>query len=456
MMTRLIIFFVVGLLCLDTDEFAFAIKYLRGYPAPFSVATYGMVADRLYKLVVFLAAGGAVAAFFLDVAQSTRRRLIGAGSMAFYLCASARMIVDGYGPLSPFLNEARGFMIFAGAIATGLMLAKDDERLREATMAFQGVIAGKALVSLALYAWVGGVPLVADVPSVEIDGGFLMLCLVSAALALCRLLHAAKPMDRVISVISLMLCLAVIVGSYRRLVVIYCALVFAGWMVPRWIQNRGWFVGGASALIAVMAVTASGFAIYAGWFGWEAATGRLQSLLMTEGGDGQQALSSEMYLDDWRAWCELMREHWLSGIGFRNQVTFHGRLTDAVFGGDGGRVSLHTGAYELWIRMGIVGAAYHAVFFGLVPLALIGRAAAIKSPASHDLVLMGCAILLVFGFFPYSGFNHYTQAFALSSGFLLGTAVALARAAEADGLVRGSRWRSDDAITPARVMQRQG
>ena len=445
-MPRVILFVVVGLLCADTDEFAFAIKYLRGYPAPFSVATYGMMADRLYKLAVFFAASGAVAAFFLDVAQSARRRIIVAGCVVFYLWASARMIIDGYGPLSPFLNEARGFMVFAGAIAAGLMLAENDERLREATAAFQWVIAGKAAVVLALYVIYGGVPLVADVPSVEIDGGFLMLCLVAAAVAVGRLLHAAKRTEWLLSAISLVLCLAVIVGSYRRLVVIYCILIFAVWVVPRLIHARGWFVGGASAVTAGAMAMAGGFVMYAGWFGWEAAVGRLHSLLMTESVDAQQALSSEMYLDDWRAWSELMCEHWLSGIGFRNQVTFHGRLTDAVFGSDGGRVSLHTGVYELWMRMGVIGAIYHAAYFVLLPIAFMSGAATIKSPVSRDLVLMGCAVGLVFGLFPYSGFNHYMQAFALSAGVLLGIAVVLAERVEEGGTLHRARWRSARAV----------
>lgn len=67
MMICLIIFFVVGLFCLDMDEFVFVIKYLCGYLVLFSVVMYGMVVDRFYKFVVFFVVGGVVVVFFLDV-----------------------------------------------------------------------------------------------------------------------------------------------------------------------------------------------------------------------------------------------------------------------------------------------------------------------------------------------------------------------------------------------------
>lgn len=80
---------------------------------------------------------------------------------------------------------------------------------------------------------------------------------------------------------------------------------------------------------------------------------------------------------------------------------------DVVFGGDGGCVSLYMGVYEFWICMGVVGVVYYVVFFGFVLFVFIGWVVVIKFFVSYDLVLMGCVIFFVFGFFLYLGFNYY-------------------------------------------------
>ncbi len=393
----------------DTDSFSYVVSMARGQNslAFFNFANYPEILTKLYYLA--LVAGSCLAAAFAVTSPDIRRYpfpLLTLGACMVIAYAAGHFLVGGNAGILASLagTPMRPWYLFVALPFVAYAASTRKNHLIPFGISFIIATAVKCVVVAGIYATGGGVAFLDQIRSMVADGGFLANLTVSvlcgAGLAL-WFKAAKRPLGFLVSVGLTLLFLIPIIGSFRRSMLVY-TVIAASLGLLFYYHIKGQLVRRLPTMI--VSVLILGSVILAGYitfFGKEDATERLRSLTL-KSESSQYAGSNDYYLDDWMSWTVLVRTKGIVGIGFNTEYGLSDRLTLSAASAAGMEVPLHVGMFELWVRLGIVGASFHILSFVLLPLWCIFK----KRPCGDERLIIAssfaASFLLLVGLFPFS------------------------------------------------------
>lgn len=315
--------------------------------------------------------------------RGRRSPLVGAAVALTAVAAGYGVLISAFGGTFSLGFAARhpytlGFIIFAGT----LMLFGTQKGAAPAFLAFVQGAAAAALVKFAYGIVRGaegvGYQIFADVTSIQGDGGTLVTQSFVGPLCIVVGFHLWRQSRRTAAVAVLILGVALYTGlalSFRRsslvraLGTLVGALVISGWLHRR---------AAAGALKGILiAAIMGGIGILAGgiYFGQSVIMERLRSFSTRGVAASDYGVSNSEYLEHWERLPDIVAASGGLGTGFQTGYLGYGPILEST----GEFIPLHTGSYEMWASLGLVGILLWAgVLLGL-PLVAIARASRARS-----------------------------------------------------------------------------
>ena len=277
-----------------------------------------------------------------------------------------------------------------------------------------------------MFARYGGTQIVEGVQSFAMDGSLLILWGFLAASAGIFAIRCLERKNRGLFVICLIIAGVLSIAnalSYRRAAQIWILLQFAGgsmlyfWLRRRLLLGVG-IVAGVTAAIATAMISA---AIVR--FGINNAFERLLSL--TSNSDTKFGKSNDAFIDDWQAWKVVIAQTKFLGSGMGldyGVVRLHDiEQYDRAFSDV---IPLHTGTYELWASLGILGALFHLLILVVLPIKCL-MACRNRSIEVQMLAANCAAFILVVSLWPLAPPVTYSNQTAVLFGIVFGVLLAI-------------------------------
>jgi hypothetical protein len=315
-----------------------------------------------------------------------------------------------------FLN----IVIVTLAFLVGCLLASRPRSLIPLFVGIGFAVLLKLAYSVLMFRHFGGIELMSGVETIQGDGGTLetqaFLAAVTAAMAFDGVLRKKWKFALCMTLLCLILA-GGLAASFRRMPLLTMAGVGLGSMLlVSCLQGqlrRGLAV--ATGACAILALVISATAV--GVFGLEQATDRLASLSLSSQGAKKLGESNKEYVDEWTAFASILERSAGVGVGLRESYGIHRLIDD----GSAERIPLHTGCFELWASLGVVGVVYHLTLFLFLPLVSIRRALRARPSISDGPFFSASAALLLWnGLAPLGSPFHCCPQLCLLLGLGLG------------------------------------
>jgi len=422
----------------DTDSFSYVVSLLRGQNslAFFNLANYPDIFSKLFYLALII--GSCLGAALALTGPDIRRypfQLLTFGACVVIAYAAAHFLIGGKTGILASLagTPMRPWYLFVGLPLMAYSASTRSVHLVPFAIGFLVASAVKCLVVAAIYATGGGVAFLDQIRSMVADGGFLTnltVAVLCGAVLVLWFRSSKYPFGSFVSMGLLFLFLIPIIGSFRRSMLVYTVIAVAQGLIFYY-HVKGQLVRRLPTMI-LSALILGGVILfgYITFFGLEDATERLRSLTL-QSETSQYAGSNNYYLDDWMSWTILVRTKGIVGIGFNTDYGLTDRLTIDAASAAGMEVPLHVGMFELWVRLGIVGALFHILSFVLLPLWCIFK----KRPCGDERLVIAssfaASFLVLVGLFPFSPPQYMSINMMVPCGIAWGLlAAAYAKGAE--------------------------
>lgn len=392
----------------DNDSFSYVVATSKGLNslAMLSLYNYPQVVLQLYMLGV-IGLGCALGVIGFSGRETRRYPFVIASVLVCILIAfaAAHFVIDEKSLVSAVLGTPmRPWYLFLA-----LPFAAFDSYVRTVhllpfLLGFMVVLSLKSACVVLVYLAGGGVSFFGQIRAMTSDGGFLSNLMIGSMIASAGVIwfRLRKDWNGTLACICVTLLLLLpVVGSFRRSVLLYtlgsiilgyCIFMHMRGQLLRYLPILGFSLG---ILLSVIALG------YVAMFGVAEAKERLGSLTLSAE-TNQYASSNNYYLDDWVSWSALIKRDGLLGVGFMNDYGISDRLTISGADSAGIEVPLHVGMYELWTRLGVVGALFHVVFFIAIPAYCLFWKRPIENVESQLIASFAISIILVVGLYPFS------------------------------------------------------
>ncbi len=361
-------FFVMGLLfgLVDIDVFLAEDNFFAHFSFfdTITIANY----FKYFFFVLFSLVG---IFYFLKNGLTKNLKIMSLFLLGFILVSEYRLFADNYNFITAFLPfEIRHLMIFM-FVAIWVIYGCQDKSFTYFIKGFMVITVGRAAGSVVWYFILGGgFVKIGELRTIAWDGSFLQEILVSVFFLIYFYLKAESKQVAVklFYLISTVIVILVIGASFRRFFILKLVTIsMAAIVLSLFLQKEA--LDAKRVLKIFSAITlfiGISLATLIQVFTWDTLVDRVKSLSF-EQQLNELAMSNDIYVDDWFTQFDLLRDNGLKGIGFKNRYNVI-RMIDYIVGKDAEEeIGLHTGFYEIIVRMGILGGVLQLLIFLLYP-----------------------------------------------------------------------------------------